>query len=141
MRVIRILPIMLAPIVLANCAMNPESVAPAYISEMSYMSYSCAQLASEQTRIAAALSTASDAQRTARSNDTLGVLLIGLPVSSLSGANQASNIGRLKGELEAIQKAGSRKGCNLPSISDPSTKKKSETQRTSKRTDRGPGIR
>ena len=101
---------------LVGCAATPESIAPAYVSEMSYMGYKCGMLGEEQTRLVRALSTASDAQRIARSNDIAGVILIGLPVSSLSGSNQAAQIARLKGELEALQKTGIRKSCNLPPV-------------------------
>lgn len=95
----------LLALTLGGCAAKPESIQPAYVSHMGYMSYSLEQLAQEEQRLQAALSTSSNAQRTARSNDTLGVLLLGLPVSSLSGSNQAATIARLKGELEAVQKA------------------------------------
>lgn len=74
---------------------------PAYVSDIAYMPLTCEQLA------------ASDAQRKARSNDTVGVILLGLPVSSLSGSNQASQIARLKGELEALQRAAIKKDCGL----------------------------
>lgn len=111
---------------LAGCAAKPESIAPAYVSHMSYMNWTCEQLAEEQARLSVALSTASDAQRQARGNDTAGVILLGLPVSSLSGSNQASNIGRLKGELDALQKAMILKDCGIEllEISDLIEKKK-----------------
>ena len=95
-----------------SCATKPESIAPAYVSHMGYSQYDCEQLAGEQARLVTALSTSSDAQRKARTNDTVGVILLGLPVSSLSGSNQASNISRLKGELEAIQKSMVLKNCD-----------------------------
>jgi hypothetical protein len=108
--------------VLSGCAANPESIPPSYVSELSYQQYSCEQLGQEQVRMSSALATASDAQRRARSNDTAGVILLGLPVSSLSGSNQASNIGRLKGEMEAIQRAGTLKNCGLPRAEMPNNK-------------------
>jgi hypothetical protein len=74
------------------------------------MQYTVEQLGQEEARLQAALSTSSDAQRKARSNDTMGVIFLGLPVSSLSGSNQASNVARIKGELEAVQKAIILKG-------------------------------
>lgn len=88
----------------SGCATKPEDIAPAYVSTMVYSPYNIEQLRQEEMRLQAALATASAAQREARSNDTLGVIFLGLPVSSLSGSNQASNIARLKGELEAVQK-------------------------------------
>lgn len=95
----------LALLALAGCAAKPEDIPPAYVSHMLYEPYTLEQLRGEEQRLQQALATASDAQRKARSNDTAGVILLGLPVSSLSGSNQAANIARLKGELEAVQKA------------------------------------
>jgi hypothetical protein len=105
----------LAVLLATGCATAPENIAPAYVSYLPYMQYTLEQLGQEEGRLQAALSAASDAQRNARSNDTLGVILIGLPVSSLSGSNQASNVARLKGELEAVQKAIILKGGHINS--------------------------
>lgn len=102
---------------IVGCATKPESVAPAYVSHLGYMNLDCQQLGHEQNRIVSALSAAADAQRKARSNDTVGIILLGLPVSSLSGSNQASNIARLKGELDAIQKALIEKKCDVEIVS------------------------
>jgi hypothetical protein len=52
-------------------------------------------------------------QRHARTNDTVGVIFLGLPVSSLSGDNIAPEIARLKGENEAIIRAMRIKSCAL----------------------------
>ena len=95
---------------IVGCATAPENIAPAYVSHMAYMQFTLEQLGQEEARLQAAVSTSSDAQRKARSNDTMGVIFLGLPVSSLSGSNQASNLARLKGELEAVQKALILKG-------------------------------
>lgn len=61
--------------------------------------------------MAAALTTASARQENARTNDMVGVVLIGLPVSSLSGDNIAPEFSRLKGEMDATHKAFHSKGC------------------------------
>jgi hypothetical protein len=62
-------------------------------------------------RLSQALAQASTQQENARTNDTVGVILIGLPVSSLSGDNIAPEIARLKGETEAVRKVSIGKGC------------------------------
>jgi hypothetical protein len=41
----------------------------------------------------------------------VGVLLIGIPVSSLSGDNIAPEIARYKGEMEAINRVQAQKHC------------------------------
>jgi hypothetical protein len=104
--------VLVAAAVLAACAKHPDSIAPSYVSEVGYRSWTCGQLGEEQGRLASALATASTQQEKARTNDVVGVILIGLPVSSLSGDNIAPEIARLKGEQEAIRKAMIAKSCS-----------------------------
>ena len=87
------------------------SIAPAYVSAVTYTTWSCKDLANESLRLSAALGTASTQQENARTNDTVGVLLIGLPVSSLSGDNIAPQIADLKGRVEAVHEASVEKHC------------------------------
>jgi hypothetical protein len=96
---------------MAGCAQSPESIMPAYVSDIGYQGLSCQQLAEEHSRLSAALMTASVQQENARSNDIAGIILIGLPVSSLSGANVAPLIARYRGEIEAVQRTMIRKPC------------------------------
>ncbi len=98
-------------LVASACAKRPEAISASYISDVGYQAWRCDQLAGEQGRIEAALATASKQQLQARSNDTVGVIFLGLPVSSMSGDNVAPEIARLKGEKEAIQRAMVLKSC------------------------------
>lgn len=100
-----------AGFLLAGCAKDPDSIAPSYISDVGYQSWSCQQLGDEQNRLSAALATASTQQKKARTNDAVGVALLGLPVSSLSGDNIAPEIARLKGEQDAVRRAMIAKSC------------------------------
>jgi hypothetical protein len=101
---------------ISSCATAPENIAPSYVSEMSYNSWTCEQLAQEQPRLVAALARAYDAQTKARSNDIAGVILLGLPVSTLSGSNMAGEVARLKGELDALQRTAILKNCFIPPV-------------------------
>ena len=98
-------------IAVAACAKSPESISPSYISEMHYRGWTCDQLGQEEVRLSHALAVASKQQEKARSNDIIGVIFIGLPVSSLSGDNIAPEIARLKGENEALNRAMILKNC------------------------------
>jgi len=72
----------LAPLLLvgvAACAPTPESIQPAYVSEVPYQSWACQQLSGELGRLNNALSVASVQQHSARSNDVAGVIFLGLP--------------------------------------------------------------
>ncbi|MCB1512767.1 MAG: hypothetical protein KDJ36_17870 [Hyphomicrobiaceae bacterium] len=100
-----------AALLLSACAKTPESIGPAYVSTFQYQNYSCDQLREEQQRLDVAYATAAAQQQQARRNDTLGVILIGLPVSSLSGDNIAAQIASLKGQQEAVQKTIIEKNC------------------------------
>lgn len=102
---------LVAVLALAACAKNPESISPAYVSELTYQPLTCEQLAGEQARLTAAYAVAAKQQNNARTNDVVGVILIGLPVSSMSGDNIAPEIARLKGEQEAVRKSMIAKGC------------------------------
>lgn len=77
----------------------------------SYRSWTCAQLNEEFERLHVALARASRQQEDARTTDAVGILLIGLPVSTLSGENIAPEIARLKGEVEAVRKAAITTQC------------------------------
>jgi hypothetical protein len=96
---------------IAACAKSPDAIAPSYVSEVGYQSWSCQQLGEEQLRLSQALAVASKQQEQARTNDTVGVILLGLPVGSMSGENIAPEIARLKGEQEAVRKAMLTKMC------------------------------
>ncbi len=93
------------------CAPTPESIKPSPVTDEPYQSWSCEQLQQEQARLTSALDAASTQQRKARSDDTTGVILLGLPVGSMSGKNVAPQIARYKGELAAVQKTISDKHC------------------------------
>lgn len=102
------------PLALVACAKSLESISPSYVSDVGYSSWTCEQLGGESLRLHQALAQASTQQQGARRNDIVGVVLIGLPVSSLSGDNIAPEIGRLKGETEAVNRAQRGKNCMIP---------------------------
>lgn len=95
--------VLLAVLLVAACAQPPEAIAPAYVSPATYRGYNCQQLGAELHRVDNALAQASQQQRKARSNDTAGVILLGLPVSSLSGANVAEQVAALKGQKHTLE--------------------------------------
>lgn len=101
-----------AAAVAAGCAKSPEGIAPAYISPLTYQNLECDQLAEENGRVAAALAQVSQQQRDARTNDTVGVIFLGLPVSTLSGGNVADQVARLKGEQQTLSQVATQKRCS-----------------------------
>jgi hypothetical protein len=111
MQILQIVTSVTLATMMVGCAKSPDSIAPAYVSEVNFQNWDCRQLGEESTRLSQALAQASTQQENARTNDTVGIILIGLPVSSLSGDNIAPEIARLKGETEAVRKVSINKGC------------------------------
>lgn len=97
--------------ILANCAQKPEDIGASYVSPTTYLAFSCNQLASEARRLDNAYTQAAASQRQARTNDTVGVILIGLPTASLSGSNIAPQIASLKGQIETVHRTQISKNC------------------------------
>jgi hypothetical protein len=88
--------------ILAACAQSPDSIAPVSMAG-AFDGLSCAaarQLLAAETPILAALE---DQQRGAVAGDAIGVFLIGVPVSSLTGGNVAGDIAASRGKVLALQ--------------------------------------
>ncbi|MFT8542016.1 hypothetical protein [Acetobacter sp.] len=81
-----------------------------------YNSYNCEQLGEEEARLQNVLATVSKEQKDARSGDAWGVALLGLPVSSFSGKNVASQVAQVKGSLNAVQQAQTIKNCSTQMV-------------------------
>lgn len=97
---------------LAGCATAPEYVTSSYVSPMLYRNWTCEQMAEEGHRLLAAYQTVAAKQNQAVWGDAFGVVMIGLPISSMTGNNVAPEVARVKGEHEALMKAAREKGCN-----------------------------
>lgn len=97
--------------VTSACAQKPETIERAYISPATYSNYNCTQLSQEAVRIDGALSRAYAQQNKARRNDTWGVVLVGVPVSSLSGGNVSDQIADLKGQKYTLEQTQIQRSC------------------------------
>lgn len=91
-----------AALSVAACAQSPSAIQPVSMGN-AYAGLSCsnarAMLATEQQT----LSVLTDAQNGAVAGDAIGVLLIGVPVSSLSGGDKAGDIATSKGKIVALE--------------------------------------
>jgi hypothetical protein len=86
----------------AACAQSPDAIAPVSMGG-AFDGLSCskarAMLAAEQQTLASL----SASQKSAVTGDAIGVFLIGVPVSSLSGGDQAGAIATSKGKIVALE--------------------------------------
>jgi hypothetical protein len=102
----------------AGCASSSSEIQPQYVSELQYQHLSCKQIAGEAQRISRRVAEVSGVQDEKASNDAVATgvaLVLFWPAAFFikgDGAT-AAELGRLKGEFEALERASNRKGCNL----------------------------
>lgn len=122
----RTVTVLLAAAVLAGCASRASDIAPAYVSPLTYDDFSCAQLREEATRVSSRAIAATGAQNQRAANDAVATgvsLILFWPAVFLvrgDGA-QATEVARLKGEMEAIEQASTRKNCGIEFSREPQT--------------------
>ncbi len=91
-----------AAVALTACAQSPDAIAPVAMPAGMFSGTSCVDARSEQASTAARLAALSAQQQSAVTGDALGVILIGVPVSSLAGGDKAGLIATEKGQLLAL---------------------------------------
>jgi hypothetical protein len=85
---------------------------------MQYESWTCRQLAEEAQRVSRRASEASGAQDSQANRDTVATavaVVVFWPAALMVGGdrNTAAELGRLKGEMEAIEQTSIRKNCRI----------------------------
>ncbi|WP_340250896.1 hypothetical protein [Sulfitobacter pontiacus] len=93
------------------CAKEADKIPAADIGPNPYMSASCSQLAEAELQLDQNLETLTAAQKSAASGDAVGVILLGLPLSSMSGNDKETDIAITKGKIQAVQSAQVRRKC------------------------------
>lgn len=83
------------------CAEQPSSIAPVPIGDV-YSNISCSKARQLYQQEVARVPALISAQKQAVAGDAVGVLLIGVPVSSLSGDDLEGEIAATKGKLIAL---------------------------------------
>jgi len=86
----------------AACAPSPDSIAPVSMGA-AFANISCDEASAMLAAETQTLATLSAAQSGAATGDAIGVLLIGIPVSSLTGGDQSGEIAASKGKVLALQ--------------------------------------
>lgn len=95
----------------AGCATAPENISASYVSAVPYQGLSCDEIQTEAARVEQALTVASEQQRKARNRDTLGVIMLGMPVASISNSDQTVQVGQLKGQQQVLSQVAASRGC------------------------------
>jgi hypothetical protein len=107
----RLLLISVSIITITGCAKRPDAIVPVAYPIEAYASNNCEQLKVALTTEEKVLVEQSKAQNQAANGDAMGVFLIGVPTSSLTGGDQEGNISVTKGKVQTIKAALASKGC------------------------------
>ncbi|MFZ1101829.1 MAG: hypothetical protein WAN86_02975 [Hyphomicrobiaceae bacterium] len=110
--------LLLCGVLCAGCASSSNDIQPQYVSEVQYQHLSCGQIGQEAQSIRRRFAEVSGVQDEKASNDAVATgvaLVLFWPAAFFikgDGAT-AAELGRLKGEFEALERASNRKGCGL----------------------------
>lgn len=95
---------------LSACANRPESIHASYVSHEKYGYLDCPALTQKMAETKAELERMSRLQDDKANADAVGVFLVLIPFSKLTGDHEAE-VARLKGEVEAIETAQIKAKC------------------------------
>lgn len=88
--------------ILAACAQSPNSIAPVSMGN-AFATMNCQQAVADLNAERQTLAALESKQKGAVAGDAIGVFLIGVPVSSLTGGDVAGQIGASKGKVMALE--------------------------------------
>jgi len=103
---------------LSACAENSQNVQSSYVSPVNYQSFSCSQIEQEARRVAARTSQVAGVQDQNAQGDAVATgvaLVLFWPAAFFVGGDKenAAELSRLKGEMEALEQASIQKNCGI----------------------------
>jgi hypothetical protein len=109
---------MLLALAVAGCASSAREIRPSYVSPLQYEDLTCRQIGEEAERVSRRAAELSGVQDQKATEDavatTVGVLVLWPTLFMVEGDGQtAAELGRLKGEFQALEKVAIKKGCDL----------------------------
>lgn len=101
-----------------GCAKTADKIAPVYVSPLQYDHYDCSQIELEAARITTRVADLTGAQNKQASSDVLVTtvsVVVFWPALFFVGGNDAQTyeLGRLKGEMDAVEAASIAKNCPI----------------------------
>ncbi|MEJ8307420.1 hypothetical protein [Agrobacterium larrymoorei] len=119
----KILTLLVSGLAVAACAKRPDAIVPVDVPMAAYSNMDCQALAQEYLKEQTALSAVSKQQNDAATGDAFGVFLVGVPMSSTFGGDKEGQVAITKGKVNAIEANLRSKGCNIPVVTKPGSKK------------------
>ncbi|VAW37716.1 hypothetical protein MNBD_DELTA02-30 [hydrothermal vent metagenome] len=103
---------------LAGCSTSPNKISATYVSPLQYQNYSCNQISGELLQVSRKVSEVTGQQKKEANKDAVamgvGLVLFWPALFFLAGGNdKKEELGRLKGEYEALEKIAIQKNCGV----------------------------
>ena len=95
---------------LVACANRPESIRASFMSHEKFVHLECVELGTKLLDARAELDKFSKMQDEKANGDAIGVFLLGIPFSKLTGDHEG-DVARAKGQIEAIETAQIKNKC------------------------------
>lgn len=119
----------------AACASSPDSIEARYVSPNAYQNWTCDQLVDERTRLTKEVQRVSGLQRENANADvammTVGVIIFWPMLFGLAATkDRKDELGRLKGEYDAVDLSIRTRQCTTPAPGTPSQPETSTPQST-----------
>jgi hypothetical protein len=110
--------LLISTMLLAGCASKSSDVTASYVTPLQYQSFTCEQIGGEATRVSSRVAELSGVQDDKATNDAIATgvaIVVFWPAAFLvSGDGQtAAELGRLKGEFQALEQASIQKNCGF----------------------------
>lgn len=106
---------MFAALIVSGCASPPDKISATYVSPLQYSDYSCNQIKHELLRVNRRIVEVSGAQQKEADKDAVamgvGMVVFWPALFFLAGDDKKDELGRLKGEYEALEQAAIQKDC------------------------------
>jgi hypothetical protein len=115
----RLIAAMLAASMLSACASSPDKISPSYVSPLEYSNLDCDQIRSELVRVSDHVREASGVQARAHTRDQVamgvGLVVFWPALFFLMEGDKKEELGRLKGQYDALDDAAIRNKCPVAS--------------------------
>lgn len=105
-------------VLVSGCASSSSEVTAQYVSPIQYQAYTCDQIGQEAQRVSQRASQLAGIQDSKSTNDAVamgvGVVLFWPSLFFIKGdGTTASELGRLRGEFEALEQVSIQKNCGI----------------------------
>jgi hypothetical protein len=99
------------------CADHSDKIKPSYVSPLQYSDYSCSQIKGELGRVGRKMNEVAGIQDKTASNDSVamgvGLVLLWPALFFIDSSDQRVELGRLKGEFDALEQVAIQKNCTV----------------------------